>query len=74
MIQGDTIEFNGQQLIALSNPNGSCQRLPLSCALHLGGFACRGIEIKGYTPCGGHDVIFLTREKYLELKLLGEAE
>lgn len=73
MTQGDIIEFDGQQLIALSNPNSSCQRLPLSCALHLGGFACRGIEIKGYIPCKGHDVTFLTREQYLEHRLMSEA-
>lgn len=73
MTQGDTIDFDGQQLFALSNPNSSCQNLPLSCVLHLGGFACRGIEITGYMPCEGYGVIFLTREKYLEMKLLGEA-
>lgn len=72
MTQGDTITFDGQQLLALSNPDSSCQNLPLSCALYFGSFSCRGIELLGYTPCGGYDVIFVSRQKYLEMKPLGE--
>lgn len=55
----------------------SCQQLPLRCAFYkttpTGGYDCYERDIHGHYPCRDALVIFLTREQYLEHRLMGEA-
>jgi hypothetical protein len=71
MVQGNSIEFEGRDLVALRNYNGSCQilEMKMQCALYSGGFTCQASQ----PPCAGYPIIFIPRQQYLELRLMGEA-
>lgn len=75
MVQGDSITFEGQDLVACHNPNNSCEirERRVRCTLYLGGYGCRAQGLDSTIPCKGGPIIFLPREKYLELRLMGEA-
>lgn len=57
--------------------NNSCQQLPLSCVFFKMtatlGYACKERDLHGRFPCYDAPVIFIPRQQYLELRLMGEA-
>ncbi len=71
MIQGKSIIFEGQELVEVPNYNNSCQMLPLNCMFYQGDFTCARSN-EGFLPCRAAPVIFITKEQYLELRLVGD--
>lgn len=65
----------GIDYLRIPTENNSCLPLPAQCAFFLGDGSvpcCTERDIRTALPCGNEPVISLTREKYLEHRLVGE--